>query len=103
MKILEFEYYGSENLTPSEEVRVKDWVKKYEKYFNFQDSENFENSLNTFVEDLLDNVNINPSKKESIKRYLQDMYNLSDGMTLIMSPYPELNYNGIDQVQRFQY
>jgi hypothetical protein len=103
MKILEFEYYGSENLTPSEEVRVKDWVKKYEKYFNFQDSENFENSLNTFVEDLLDNVNINPSKKESIKRYMQDMYNLSDGMTLIMSPYPELNYNGIDQVQRFQY
>lgn len=103
MKILEFQRYTSGDLDPGEEDRIKEWVKKYEKYFNFQDSENFDSSLNTFVDDLLGNVNIPINKRESVKKYLEDMYDVSDGMTLIMSPTPEINYTGIDQVQRFQY
>jgi hypothetical protein len=48
-------------------------------------------------------LNINKSLKSDVKDFMQNQMDLSDGISVIMSPEKELNLNPIDQVQRFQY
>ena len=102
-KILEFESYSADNLTDVEKSEIIDLVKKYEKYFNFHDTENFNTELKNIVNDILIKLNIDKDKINSIEEYLKDLYELSDGLSVIMAPGPEIVQNGIDQVQRFQY
>jgi hypothetical protein len=48
-------------------------------------------------------LGINKAKKDSVQSYIETLYDLSDGISVIMSPNPQLQNNGIDQFTRFQY
>ena len=104
MKILEYSDFESTlDLSKMEKSEIKNWVRKYEKYFNFHDSGTFLNSVDEITEDCLNQLGINKSKKDQVQDYLQSLYTLSDGLSVVMSPGLEFQYTGIDQVQRFQY
>ena len=83
--------------------QIKAWIQKYEKYFNFHDSGNFMDSIDQITKDALEQLNIDKSKSDEVQDYIQSLYDLSDGISVIMAPNKELNLNDIDQVQRFQY
>lgn len=104
-KILEFEEYSDGNeLTDEEMSSIKEWVKKYEKYYNFYNNDDeFIKAIDQIVEDCIEQLSLDHEKRELIKEYLEGLYTLSDGMSVIMSPNMEFNANDIDQVQRFQY
>ena len=103
-KILELDDYMDDlDLTDFERNEIRNWVKKYEKYFNFHDSGEFEDSVDQITNDCISQLGIDKSKKEEIQSYLEDLYTLSDGLSVVMSPDPQFQYTGIDQVQRFQY
>ena len=104
-KILEFEDYLEINLELEEAQKemLKDWVKKYEKYFNFHDSGSFIDSIDDITKDAVEQLGIDKSKSDAVKDYLESLYNLSDGISVIMAPGMEFQYTNIDQVQRFQY
>jgi hypothetical protein len=86
-----------------EREQIKTWIQKYEKYFNFHDSGNFMDSIDQITKDALEQLNIDKSKSDEVQDYIQGLYDLSDGISVIMAPNKELNLNDIDQVQRFQY
>jgi hypothetical protein len=103
-KLIEMdEFEVHDDLTPNEKSRIKEWVKKYEKYFNFHDDDNFMDSIDSVVDDCINSLKIGKGKGIAIKKYLEDLYDLSDGISMIMAPNMEVNLNDIDQVQRFQY
>ncbi len=103
-KILEFsDYLDDLDLSQEEQAEIKNWIKKYEKYFNFHDSGNFMDSVDQITTDALNQLGIDKSKRDEVQSYIESLYDLSDGISVIMAPEPEINYNGIDQVQRFQY
>ncbi|NBV28259.1 hypothetical protein EBS02_04465 [bacterium] len=92
-KILEFDDFVS-NLSLSEvqQQEIKDFVKKYEKYMNFHDAGEFEASLDELVSDVMTHFNFPASKKEDVQNYIQSLQTLSDGISVIMSPGPEIIY-----------
>lgn len=91
------------DLNDMERAQIKTWIQKYEKYFNFHDSGNFMDSIDQITKDALEQLNIDKSKSDEVQDYIQSLYDLSDGISVIMAPNKELNLNDIDQVQRFQY
>ncbi len=90
-------------LNDMEREQIKTWIQKYEKYFNFHDSGNFMDSIDQITKDALEQLDIDKSKSDDVQDYIQSLYDLSDGISVIMAPNKELNLNDIDQVQRFQY
>ncbi len=90
-------------LSDMEREQIKTWIQKYEKYFNFHDSGNFIDSIDQITKDALEQLDIDKSKSDDVQDYIQSLYDLSDGISVIMAPNKELNLNDIDQVQRFQY
>lgn len=103
-KLLEFsDFIENSELSQMEQSEIKEWIKKYEKYFNFHNSGNFLDSVDQITDDALTQLGIDKSKRNAVKDYISDLYSLSDGLSVIMAPGPEFNYNNIDQVQRFQY
>lgn len=90
-------------LSDMEREQIKTWIQKYEKYFNFHDSGNFIDSIDQITKDALEQLDIDKSKSGDVQDYIQSLYDLSDGISVIMAPNKELNLNDIDQVQRFQY
>jgi hypothetical protein len=104
MKILEFEdFIDDSELNPEEKAKIKEWVKKYEKYFNYHDTHNFADSIEEVTDDCLNQLGIEIPKREKVKYYLENLYDLSDGLSVVMAPDMQFQYNDIDQVQRFQY
>ena len=99
--ILEFSDFNSVDLTREEKTSIREWVKKYEKYFNFHNSDNFDSSVEQLASDVMDQIGIDRSKTNSVLDYLDELYNLSDGLSVVMSPNAELQYNDIDQLTRF--
>lgn len=91
------------DLSPEEKFEIKEWVRKYEKYFNFHDTGNFIDSIDQITTDCLNQLGIDKSKKDQVESYLQSIYSLSDGLSVVMAPSPEFQYTQIDQVQRFNY
>lgn len=105
MNILEFEEYlsDSQTLTEDEKSRIMEWVKKYEKYFNLYDTKKFKVSVDGLTDDCLIQVGIRQEKRQIVKDYIQELYKLSDGLSVVMAPDAQFQYTNIDQVQRFQY
>lgn len=104
MKILEYaDFMDTLDLTEMEKSEIKNWVQKYEKYFNFHNSGAFMDSIDDITNDCVNQLGIDKSKKDQVQDYLQSLYSLSDGLSVVMAPGPEMQYTGIDQVQRFQY
>lgn len=91
------------DLNELERAQIRTWIQKYEKYFNFHDSGNFMDSIDQITKDAIEQLDIDKSKSDQVQDYIQSLYDLSDGISVIMAPNKELNLNDIDQVQRFQY
>jgi len=106
-KLMEFDDFSDSGdilgLSDMEREQIKTWIQKYEKYFNFHDSGNFIDSIDQITKDALEQLDIDKSKSGDVQDYIQSLYDLSDGISVIMAPNKELNLNDIDQVQRFQY
>lgn len=103
-KLLEFsDFIEDSELSPLEQAEIRNWIKKYEKYFNFHNSGNFLDSVDEITNDALNQLGIDKSKKDAVQDYISDLYSLSDGLSVVMAPGMEFQYTGIDQVQRFQY
>ena len=106
-KLMEFDDFSDSgdilDLNDMEREQIKTWIRKYEKYFNFHDSGNFMDSIDQITKDALEQLDIDKSKSDEVQDYIQSLYDLSDGISVIMAPNKELNLNDIDQVQRFQY
>lgn len=90
-----------DNLTRN---RIREWVRKYEKYSNLYNNGDASGSLESIVDDVMERFSIHRDKKDAIRNYLAELYDISDGISVIMSPYPELVYtNNPDQVQKLYY
>jgi hypothetical protein len=105
IKILEFDDYLEDDLdlNDMEKSQIRTWIGKYERYFNFHDSGNFIDSIDQITKDAVQQLGIDKSKTDAVQNYLESLYDLSDGLSVIMAPGPEIIQTGIDQVQRFQY
>lgn len=90
-------------LTDMEKDQIREWVKKYEKYFNFHDTDSFMDSSDQMAQDCVDQLGFSKEKADAVKDYLESLQDLSDGLSLVMSPTPEIIHTDIDQVTRFQY
>jgi len=102
--ILLFEDFLEEtSLSDDIQKRIKEWMANNESEFDFKDDSSFEENADTVVDDCMTDLNINKSLKSDVKDFMQNQMDLSDGISVIMSPEKELNLNPIDQVQRFQY
>jgi hypothetical protein len=99
--ILEFSEFEDAGLSESEMNLIKDWVKKYEKYFNFHDTENFESSIDQLAADVIDQTGIDKSKTNDVIEYLEELYLLSDGISVVMAPDAQFQSRDIDQLTRF--
>jgi hypothetical protein len=104
MKKIEDFYEHSKNLdlTESEKCSISETVRKYEKYCNLYDTKNFNESLDCIVDDISNKLGIDKSKNESLKSHLMEIYSLSEGLSIVMAPWPMIQSNVIDQVQHFQ-
>jgi hypothetical protein len=51
----------------------------------------------------VEQLGLDKSKTDAVQDYLESLYTLADGLSVVMSPGPEFQYTNIDQVQRFQY
>lgn len=91
--IKEFDDFMS-NLALSEpdQAMIKDFVKKYEKYFKFHDPEEFLNSIDQIVNDVMTHFSFPPEKREDVKNYISGLQTLSDGISVIMAPGPQISY-----------
>jgi hypothetical protein len=89
-------------ISDSEKIKVKGFLEKYEKYFNFQDSQIFEDKLLSITNDACIKCNIDKEKYGNVEDYIRELYNLSDGegLSFILSPGPTFQYTQADQVQR---
>jgi hypothetical protein len=92
-------------LSNHQKSEVKKFLEKYEKYFNFQDSQNFDEKVVNISEDVCDKCQIEKEKSGEVENYIRELYNLSDGegLSFILSPGPIFQYTQPDQVQRLHY
>jgi hypothetical protein len=104
-RILEFDDFVSNlSLSELEQAEIKDFVKKYEKYMNFHDTGEFEKSLDDITNDVMTHFNFPAEKKEDVQNFIQGLQTLSDGISVIMSPGPEIIYRTEpDMVQTIVY
>ncbi len=105
IKIFE-DFIEDMSLSPEHQELIKNWVKKYEKYYNFQDAASFESSVDQITKDCLAQLDLPQSSFDSVKDFISQMHDLSDGLTMIsmvMDPKLRPNLNNIDQLTRFQY
>jgi hypothetical protein len=105
MKKIEDFYEHSENLdlTESEKCGISETVRKYEKYCNLYDTKNFNESIDYIVNDISNKLGIISAKKKGLKSHLLEIYSLSEGLSIVMAPWPMIQSNVIDQVQHLQY
>ena len=104
-RILEFDDFVSNlSLSEVEQAEIKDFVKKYEKYMNFHDTWEFESSIEEITNDVMTHFNFPASKKQDVQDFIQGLQTLSDGISVIMSPGPEIIYRTEpDMVQTIVY
>jgi hypothetical protein len=92
-------------LSIREKSEIKRFLEKYEKYFNFQDSQNFEDKIFSISNDICKKIKIDIEKCGEAESYIRELYNLSDGegLSFVLTPGPNFQYTQSDQVQRFHY
>jgi len=92
-RILEFDDFVSNlSLTKVEQNEIKDFVLKYEKDMNFHDAGQFDDSIEALTNDVMTHFNFPATKKEDVQNYIQSLQTLSDELSVIMSPGPEVIY-----------
>jgi hypothetical protein len=92
-------------LSTEKKSEIKGFLEKYEKYFNFQESQLFESHFPLIFEDICKKCSLDESNYEEAKDYIKDLHSISEGegLSFILSPGPTFSYNQPDQVQRLQY
>lgn len=85
-----------------EKSEIKKFLEKYEKYWNFQDSDSFEQSLVQISSDICSKAGINPENCGEVEEYIRSLYDLTDGegLSFVLTPGPSFQYTQSDQVQR---
>jgi len=92
-RILEFDDFVSNlSLSQVEQDEIKDFVSKYEKDMDFQDAGQFDQSIEDLTNDIMTHFNFPASKKEDVQNFIQSLQTLSDELSVIMSPGPEVIY-----------
>lgn len=92
-RILEFDDFVSNlSLSQVEQDEIKDFVSKYEKDMDFQDAGQFDDSIEDLTKDVMTHFNFPASKKEDVQNFIQSLQTLSDELSVIMSPGPEMIY-----------
>ena len=103
-KILEYsDYMDDFSLSPEVQAEIRNWMKKYEKYFNFHDSGSFMSSVDQITNDCIKQLGIDQSKKDAVQDYIESLNDLSDGLSVVMAPGPQFQETGIDNLTRFNY
>ena len=101
-KISNFETYETASgLTDTERCDINGWVKKYEKYFNVYNSKSVNECISNLAEDACNKLGV--KNKREVEKYIRKMYDLSEGLSIVMAPNPMIQSNVIDQVQHLQY
>jgi len=93
MLIKEFDDFMSDlSLSEPEQAMIRDFVRKYEKYFKFHDPSEFESSIGKIVDDVMQQFSFPPEKRQDVENYITGLHDMSDGLSVIMSPDPQLIY-----------
>jgi hypothetical protein len=102
-KVLEFEDFISElSLSAEEQAEIRDFMNKYSKYSEFHDDEQFEDSVDDIVNDVMKRFGFPETKREDVKNYITSLQDLSDGLSVILQPDAEFIYRTQpDGVQSF--
>jgi len=91
------------DLSQEDMSQIKEWVQKYEKYYNFHNNKTLESSIKELANDASERLNIDESKRDDVEAYLENLCTLSEGLSVVMAPDMQFIYNGEDQVQKFRY
>jgi len=92
-RLFEFDDFMSDlSLSLPQQEMIKNFVRKYEKYFKFHDPEEFENSLDEIVKDVMNQFSFKPNLEDAVKNYISGLQDLSDGISVIMAPNPQMIY-----------
>ncbi len=106
-KILEFDEFSDDSglsLSPQDQAEIRSFMEKYVKYLDFNDENTFQDSLDDITNEVMKRFNFDPSKRDLVQSYLSELQDLSDGLSVIMSPNEEIIYRKqADYVQKFLY
>ena len=95
------------SLPAEQQQAITDWINKHENEYDFSDDAGFEDQEDKMVKDCMAQLGIGPEHMEDVKSFIQGMDDISDDMQtipgVVMDPGLRLNYNQIDNVQRFNY
>jgi hypothetical protein len=92
-RILEFDDFVSNlSLSKVEQDEIKDFVSEYEKDMEFHDAGQFDDSIEDLTNDVMTHFNFPATKKEDVQNFIQSLQTLSDELSVIMSPGPEVIY-----------
>lgn len=92
-QVLLYEDFVSDlSLTPEEQDQIKEFMKKYSKYSEFHDDEQFADSVDDITNDVMRQFNFPEAKRQDVKDYLSSLQDLSDGLSVIMEPGKEFIY-----------
>lgn len=92
-RLFEFDDFMSNlSLTLPQQEMIKEFVRKYEKYFQFHDPGEFEKSLDDIVNDVMSQFSLNPTLRDDVRNYISGLQDLSDGISVIMAPNPQIIY-----------
>ena len=83
------------------QIKCNQLYNKVSHYLEMFKTEN--NLIDDINNDAIAQLGIDKSKHDAVQDYLESLYDLSDGISVIMAPGIEFQYTNIDQVQRFQY
>lgn len=90
------------SLTAEEQDEIREFMKKYSKYSEFHDDEQFADSVDDITNDVMARFNFPEAKRQDVKDYLSSLQDLSDGLSVIMDPEKEFIYRTQpDNVQSF--
>jgi hypothetical protein len=102
--ILEFsDYFLNLSIDDGIKARIRQWIVKYENLSNLHNNGDNIGSVEKIVSDVMKKFGIHEDKRDAVREYVSGLYDISDGLSVIMSPHPELSYNNIDQVQTLNY
>lgn len=102
--LLEFgDYFVNLTIDDGLKSRIRQWIIKYENLSNLHNNGDNIGSVEKIVSDVMDRFKIHEDKRDAVRDYVSDLYDISDGLSVIMSPNPQLSYNNIDQVQSLYY
>ena len=93
--ILEFDDFMNDlSLTAQEQDQIKSFMDKYSKFANFHNDDTFEDSVDMLTDEIMKKYGFQESKRNDVQQYLSSLQDLSDGLSVIMSPGPETIYRG---------